>query len=858
MSRFTVRGSLDLQSRFFRPPHEGIFYCTFTIRRLRLGDSVRYLDFRYRNGTLNEMSKSQDLFLNQTAAQVKEFAKVKSEQDLRLKVKEAFFYDYDVDVEDERIDFLVYHPKCEFFTETFMWAESKDKPTDVLEMFAQLLLTIKKKVDSGEMPPKFLGVFDREKIAFTEYYNALDIFNLNDFDWTERPSSVSKKTVEQVAKYLKNIVEYRFDSNLAEIVEFIKTNFAFGKIGTTKAQINKNNFVTVFMKWSAAVYPSIDISSDDQKEYGLIDGDFYLGDLLSEDNVTLADFKDLNVVLQHDYYKVRVSVVGKPKRLIEEIYFRDGGKAHKLFWERYERPPKEEFWDYMKDRRDLLVPQDIRERKGSFFTPQIWVEKSQEYLAKVFGENWQDEYYIWDCCCGTGNLLAGLVNPYNIWASTIDQADVDIVHTSINNRKCNLLASHVFRFDFLNGNFDDLPEGLRDIINDPEKQKKLIVYINPPYAEGGNYTGRTKSGVATNYAVNQALKPLIGKATNELSALFFGHARQAIPTAHLAAFASVKYVSAYNFRQYRQFFKADYRGGFICLSQTFDNVQGAFPIGFLIWSFSSANDFPKTIQTDIYDAKGWFVGHKNFYNAHQYINEWMDSVKTGDKPIGFLSCKLNEFQYNQYVCICNTKEQLPYGSKCVAVTEENLIESCIYLAVRHSIGLTVPHKEKWVRHNDSFLLPDKKYKRSAKFPNDCLIFALFHEKNKIDSRTGINHWIPFSAREVGAKDNFRSTFMSDYLQQRGKFSKEAEAVLAAGKFLWMYYHEKTKKLRTPPVNVSLYEIREFFKERDEKGRMKTKSTDDKFTELDKTLKHALKTLALNIRTKVYEFGFLKK
>ena len=54
-------------------------------------------------------------------------------------------------------------------------------------------------------------------------------------------------------------------------------------------------------------------------------------------------------------------------------------------------------------RRDLLVPQDVRERKGSFFTPKIWVEKSQQYLADVLGENWQDEYYIWDCCAGTGN-----------------------------------------------------------------------------------------------------------------------------------------------------------------------------------------------------------------------------------------------------------------------------------------------------------------------------------------------------------------------------------------------------------------------------------------------------------------------
>jgi hypothetical protein len=49
-----------------------------------------------------------------------------------------------------------------------------------------------------------------------------------------------------------------------------------------------------------------------------------------------------------------------------------------------------EYWDCIADRRDLLVPQDIRERKGSFFTPQIWVQKSPEHLTKVFGENWQE------------------------------------------------------------------------------------------------------------------------------------------------------------------------------------------------------------------------------------------------------------------------------------------------------------------------------------------------------------------------------------------------------------------------------------------------------------------------------------
>jgi hypothetical protein len=53
----------------------------------------------------------------------------------------------------------------------------------------------------------------------------------------------------------------------------------------------------------------------------------------------------------------------------------------------------------------------------------------------------------------------------------------------------NLLENHVFQFDFLNDDFSKLPQGLQDIINDENKRKKLVVYINPPYAEGDNVRG---------------------------------------------------------------------------------------------------------------------------------------------------------------------------------------------------------------------------------------------------------------------------------------------------------------------------------------------------------------------------------
>ena len=61
----------------------------------------------------------------------------------------------------------------------------------------------------------------------------------------------------------------------------------------------------------------------------------------------------------------------KPVYSAVKAEFKDNQKAHNQFWNKYERPPLEEYWDYIVERRDLLVPQDIRERKGSFYTTEM-------------------------------------------------------------------------------------------------------------------------------------------------------------------------------------------------------------------------------------------------------------------------------------------------------------------------------------------------------------------------------------------------------------------------------------------------------------------------------------------------------
>ena len=87
-----------------------------------------------------------------------------------------------------------------------------------------------------------------------------------------------------------------------------------------------------------------------------------------------------------------------------------------------------------------------------------------------------------------------------------------------------------------------------------------------------------------------------------------------------------------------------------------------------------------------------------------------------------------------------------------------------------------------------------------------------------------------------------------------QFSEEATAVFDAGRELWKYYHAQ----KDVNVNASLYDIREYFQGRNDKGRMNSKSDDATYTQLLAELRSKLAILADKIKPKVYEYGFLKE
>jgi hypothetical protein len=818
------------------------------------------------------------------------------EEELKNRIGEVYFADFDYKTIIGNIDFCVAPLPPEGGVNTsetppsgaggLLWAEAKKGNSDIYKSIVQLILTIgKARTFDKVLPPAYLGAFDAEKIAFIPYNDIQEFFYQNDFNWNVAPSNYESKEFKIIYDKVTSILEqntllYFYGKDDKELNKFIETNFIAGKFGITKTRIDKNNFIVIYNKWLQTVKPTIAVNWDLVKKVGIIDADFYLADLLSIENKTLKE--KLFVLLEREYYELDRKIDEWGMFNSRKITFKDNLKAHTLFWNKYERPPKEEYWDYIINRRDLLVPQDIRERKGSFFTPQIWVELSQKYLTDVLGEDWQDEYYIWDCAAGTGNLLTGLTNKHNIWASTLDKQDVDVMHDRIKNGT-NLLEDHVFQFDFLNDSFDKLPKELQEIVNNPEKRKKLVIYINPPYAEASNKK-TLKGGVEGNKGVEQSTTNkkyanLLGQGNAQLFAQFFTRIYFEIEGCILAEFSTLKILSGHHLINFRNFFLAKLNKGFIVPSNTFDNVRGVFPIGFMIWDTNQKEKFEK-ITVDIYNKAYQYVGTKKYfaYDNNQYMNTWIKPYRADIKKnqlIGKFPFKGNDFQNQNLIQIVHHKMDYNTEAGQFLINQKNVKIACVYFAVRKVIPAT------WINDCDQFLFPNKKWEKDNEFQNDCLIYTLF--TNNIQSKYGTNHWIPFTEQEVDARTKFESDFMAKYIQgkidtsttsdlfskaakQKEKplvFSPESQAVFEAGLALWKYYHQAIKNIPawtglTANVDASLYDIREYFQGRNATGKMNNKSEDETYTKLIADLRESLKVLSQKIELKVYEYGFLKE
>lgn len=758
-----------------------------------------------------------------------------------------------------------------------IWFEAKDTgKTSSYAMFTQLLHYVQVALNKGEAVPPFLAVIDTEKAGIMKTADVLPFLEKKTIKWGKSASQYTPEALAEISAYIGTyFVAFKLATHEEEFISAVKSAIKTGDI--IRSQITPDNLKQVFDKWVVMI--GQEIKGVSPEDYALL----FFADIMSDG--TVSTHKNLPAELLHRNDEPVFSLNGH----IYELGSREG---YRRFWAIYHRPPKAEYRDYLLVRRDSLIPLDERSFKGAYYTPLSVVDKAYDKLTEALGNNWQKEYIVWDMCCGVGNLEVKHSNPRNIFMSTLDDADIDVMKAT---KTC--VSAERFQYDYLNDDIDDfgnidysltnkVPEALRSAIKDG---KKILVLINPPYAEATNFENiakgvdaENKVGVAkTKVALNLMNK--YGRASNELFTQFLARVALEMPTAIIAMFSTLKYINAPNFEEFRNAWNADFLGGFVVHSKVFDGITGEFPIGFLVWKtdqHAKQKSQIEDISLIAFDKKVTPIGEKVFYNKPKssLLNSWMTRPRANKVPviplknaispytsvprvttwsdgaIAYMYCGVNDLQHAEQQTVIYSS--VYGGGNGFYITPENLLKSVVIFAVRRQV------RPNWLNDRDQFLQPNKEL--TDEFKNDCLVWTLFNRCNRAvganDLLWGethwnlVNHFIPYSEEEVGSPERFESDFMVQYMSDK-TFSNEALAVLDAGRELWRAYFSETDvhlvreefKLNRP--DVGWYQIRNALKKRNESGDYPPVD----FSKFEK----AYESLGDKLRPQVYELGFLK-
>jgi hypothetical protein len=735
-----------------------------------------------------------------------------------------------------------------------IWFEAKDTGRNSsYAMFTQLLHYVQVALNKGEKVPPFLAVIDTEKAALMKSADVLPFLAKKTIKWGRSASQYTQEALDEISAHIgTHFVSFKISTHEEEFISTVKVAIKSGDI--IRTQITPDNLKQVFDKWVDMI--GREIAGVVEDKYALL----FFADIMHDG--TVSTHANLPAELMHKN--------GSPVFILDgKIYELGSKEGYRRFWAIYHRPPKSEYRDYLLERRDSLIPLDERSFKGAYYTPLHVVDKAYDKLTETLGKNWQREYIVWDMCCGVGNLEVKHSNPRNIYMSTLDQADIDVMKAT---KTC--VAAQRFQYDYLND----------DITDDGRIDYSLTNKV--PYAEAANRENtalgldtKTKSGVAKTNVAGTMSK--YGKASNELFTQFVARIAQEIPTATLAMFSTLKYVNAPNFEKFRQAWQATYLGGFVVHNQAFEGLNGKFPIGFLVWKTNQNQITPiTTIQTEVLDKNARAIGQKNFYNLPNstYLNVWFNRPKTNkiavipikngvspatakpsvqtwsDGAIAYMRCSVNDLQHaEQHTILFSSVFGDGHG---FYLTPENLWQAAVVFSVRRLIRPT------WLNDRDQFLQPTSPL--TDEFKTDCLIWMLFNRCNRTAGADGlewngrtwslVNHFIPFTESEVGAPDRFESDFMVQYLADK-TLSQEAQAVLDAGRTLWQAYFAHTDvrtvrdefKLNRP--DVGWYQVRNALKTRNSSG--DTAPVNFGLFEL------AYQALTEKLQPQVFSLGFLR-
>lgn len=405
---------------------------------------------------------------------------------------------------------------------------------------------------------------------------------------------------------------------------------------------------------------------------------------------------------------------------------------------------------------DRLLEDTTRRRQGAFFTPTKFVDFAHRMIEKELGENWRDEYVVYDCCCGSLNLTRDY-RFKELYCSTLDKGELEL------GSRYNPEATK-WQMDFLNDGDECFDRGL---IRAFEQNKPIVFFINPPYGTACNQYKANKTNSNNTDIRGDMNKEKFGGSEN-LQHQFMYRITKIIQKYHLtnayfALFSNPIWLSGAKQGKFLKNFSSQWecKDAYLFQASHFADVSGTWGISLTLWKSDNQatqiTEYNMKLIDILDDGSIDVVGHHTIYNSSFYdkASDWVreqiprcldmdcfpstsngllikeSQIQAVRSQLGYFHNNANSIQYNPtYVGLYSMSFASAHG---LPVLKENFTRCTALFTARKLI------EGNWINDKDEYLAPNEDHPEYKRFEADAIVYSLFHNSSNQTSMRKITY-----------------------------------------------------------------------------------------------------------------------
>ena len=410
---------------------------------------------------------------------------------------------------------------------------------------------------------------------------------------------------------------------------------------------------------------------------------------------------------------------------------------------------------------DRLLEDTTRRRQGAFFTPTKFVDFAHRMIEKELGENWRDEYVVYDCCCGSLNLTRDY-RFKELYCSTLDKGELEL------GSRYNPEATK-WQMDFLNDEDEGFDKGL---IRAFEQNKPIVFFINPPY---GKNTGDSRfSGIQTSVVDTKVHDMMCEEhygSSENLQHQFMYRITKIVETFNLtnvyfALFSNPIWITGAKQSVFLKNFTSRWEcmDAYLFQASHFADVSDTWGISLTLWK-ANKQATPITERSmkliDVLDDGSIdVIDRHTLYNSNERLkaNDWCRQPLKGKET--FLGLPMSSGLYLNENCKFHrgkkTRDAIGFmlnGSNNVGknATEVSLMSETF--AVGQGFSVTCENFNRcvtlftarkliacnWINAKDEYLAPNEDHPEYKRFEADAIVYSLFHNSSNQTSMRKITY-----------------------------------------------------------------------------------------------------------------------